>query len=407
MAGETININSLFADILPDPAAEMRQQQSDLLSVLDTVGGVAALNAPQQQQQLRYAAGGLFGVDTRTESEKLREQLGSAMQDTSPTGMIKLANLIQQSNPEKALELRATAAQQERQQQLVKLEAERQQSYRNTVARRAANSPRFKSDVAAIIDGTLPQTEIDRIYAELTKEEEPIDLDPFQAILPDGTQQTVLYDGKGGYYDVTEPTKKITLEDDTQLFRSSQVGAPTDYANPQEVGLKQSQIDTAQFTTGVNNVIKALEENPDANTAVARLGGVFNNLVQEAEAVMNLENKGDRTELFKRLDIGVDSAAMQSMLIGLAYQAAKAEGQKGRDVSNADIERFMRQLGANSADPRVLIQNLTRLKKEAQDRFATQYSFVRNAPWQGSFEPIQVQPTSGSTGGTGTPDFSK
>ena len=158
---DPININSLFADILPDPAAEMRQQQSDLLSVLDTVGGVAALNAPQQAQQLRYAAGGLFGVDTRTQSEKLREQLGSAMQDTSPTGMIKLANLIQQSNPEKALELRATAAQQERQQQLAKLEAEKRQSYRNTVARRAANSPRFRSDAVAISDGTLPQTEVE------------------------------------------------------------------------------------------------------------------------------------------------------------------------------------------------------------------------------------------------------
>ena len=111
MAGETININSLFADILPDPAAEMRQQQSDLLSVLGTVGGVAALNAPQQQQQLRAAAGGLFGIDTRTGSEKLREQLGSAMQDTSAEGLIKLANLIQQTNPEKAVELRASAAQ--------------------------------------------------------------------------------------------------------------------------------------------------------------------------------------------------------------------------------------------------------------------------------------------------------
>ena len=115
MAGETININSLFADILPDPAAEMRQQQSDLLSVLDTVGGVAALNAPQQQQQLRYAAGGLFGVDTRTESEKLREQLGSAMQDTSPQGLINLATLIQQSNPEKAAEIRGAAAAMENQ----------------------------------------------------------------------------------------------------------------------------------------------------------------------------------------------------------------------------------------------------------------------------------------------------
>lgn len=107
---DPININSLFADILPDPAAEMRQQQSDLLSVLDTVGGVAALNAPRQAQQLRYAAGGLFGVDTRTQSEKLREQLGSAMQDTSPQGLIKTAELIQSVNPEKAAELRGAAA---------------------------------------------------------------------------------------------------------------------------------------------------------------------------------------------------------------------------------------------------------------------------------------------------------
>ena len=107
---DPININSLFSDILPDPAAEMRQQQSDLLSVLDTVGGVAALNAPRQQQQLRYAAGGLFGVDTRTEPEKMREQLGSAMQDTSPTGLIKTAELIQNVNPEKAAELRGAAA---------------------------------------------------------------------------------------------------------------------------------------------------------------------------------------------------------------------------------------------------------------------------------------------------------
>ena len=391
MAGETININSLFADILPDPAAEMRQQQSDLLNVLGTVGGVAALNTPQQQQQLRYAAGGLFGVDTRTESEKLREQLGSAMQDTSPTGMIKLANLIQQSNPEKALELRATAAQQERQQQLAKLEAERQQSYRNTVARRAANSPRFRSDAVAISDGTLPQTEVDRIYAELTKEEEPIDLDPFQAILPDGTQQTVLGDGKGGYYDVTDPTKKVSLQKGTQIFRSSQVGAPTDYSNPEEIKLGQAQVDTAQFVSGVNNVIKALRENPDANTAAAAAAGTINNLIQEVEAVTNLGNKGERKKLMDKLGLGQQSVQMQSMLIGLAYQAAKAEGQKGRDVSNADIERFMRQLGATSSDPVTLEAVLTRLSKEAQDRFASQYSFIRNEPWQGSFEPVSPQ----------------
>jgi len=401
---EPIDIGTLFADMLPDPMKAQRDEGVRLSDLVSGGGSAAAYYAPQREATLRNALGGMFGVDTRTPADIVRAQLAAASsQKQTPESLIRLAKLIENTDPQKAAQFRQAATQM----QVQEAEQVRQQSYRNTVARRAANSPRFRADVAAITDGTLPQSEVDRIYTELTKAEEPTDLDPFQAILPDGTQQTVLYDGKGGYYDVTEPTKKITLEEDTQLFRSSQVGAPTDYANPQEVGLKQSQIDTAQFTTGVNNVIKALEENPDANTAVARLGGVFNNLVQEAEAVLNLENKGDRTELFKRLDIGVDSAAMQSMLIGLAYQAAKAEGQRGRDVSNADIERFMRQLGANSADPRVLTQNLTRLKKEAQDRFATQYSFVRNAPWQGSFEPIQVQPTSGATDGTGTPDFSK
>lgn len=121
---DLINLNSLFADVLPDPAAEIRQQQQDLLSVLGTTGGVAALNMPRQAQQMRYAAGGLFGVDTRTGSEKLREQLGSAMQDTSPQGLIKTAELIQNVNPEKAAELRGAAASME--QQRLKQQQERE-----------------------------------------------------------------------------------------------------------------------------------------------------------------------------------------------------------------------------------------------------------------------------------------
>ena len=110
-------------------------------------------------------------------------------------------------------------------------------------------------------------------------------------------------------------------------------------------------------------------------------------MIQEVEAVTNLGNTGERKKLIEKLGLGQQSVQMQSMLIGLAYQAAKAEGQKGRDVSNADIERFMRQLGATSSDPVTLEAVLTRLSKEAQDRFATQYSFIRNEPWQGSFEP--------------------
>ena len=110
MAGETININSLFADILPDPAAEMRQESADLLSVLDTVGGVAALNAPRQAQQLRAATGGLFGVDTRTGSEKLREAM-QGVDPNNPQDLIRLASMADAVDPAKGIQLRQAAAQ--------------------------------------------------------------------------------------------------------------------------------------------------------------------------------------------------------------------------------------------------------------------------------------------------------
>lgn len=105
-----IDINSLFADILPDPAAEMRQQQSDLLSVLNTVGGVAALDAPRQAQQLRAATGGLFGVDTRTGSEKLREAM-KGLDPNNPQDLIRLAEMTDSIDPAKGIQLRQAAAQ--------------------------------------------------------------------------------------------------------------------------------------------------------------------------------------------------------------------------------------------------------------------------------------------------------
>ena len=107
---DPININSLFADILPDPAAEMRQQQQDLLNVMGTTGGVAALNMPRQAQQLRYAAGGLFGVDTRTPSEKLREAM-KGIDPNNPQDLIRLASMTDSIDPAKAIQMRQAAAQ--------------------------------------------------------------------------------------------------------------------------------------------------------------------------------------------------------------------------------------------------------------------------------------------------------
>lgn len=163
MAGETININSLFADILPDPAAEMRQQQSDLLSVLDTVGGVAALNAPKQEQQLRAAAGGLFGVDTRTPSEKLREAM-QGIDPNNPQDLIRLASMTDSIDPAKAIQMRQAAAQltaqQKAQQQQAKTLTQQRNAMLDTVAAMedldpAMQNAAFSAIEAGTYDGNI------------------------------------------------------------------------------------------------------------------------------------------------------------------------------------------------------------------------------------------------------------
>jgi hypothetical protein len=132
MANEPININSLFADVLPDPAAEMRQQQQDLLSVLGTTGGVAALNMPRQAQQMRAAAGGLFGVDTRTGSEKLREAM-KGLDPNNPQDLIRLASMADAVDPAKGIQLRQAAAQMTAQQQTQQEQARIKTQQRNAM----------------------------------------------------------------------------------------------------------------------------------------------------------------------------------------------------------------------------------------------------------------------------------
>lgn len=125
-----IDINSLFADIIDTP--EQRQQkllqqgmvQGQLLS--SGLRGRAAALAPlaqmagqlgvQRQENLRRAVQPMLGIDPRTTGEKLQEQLGKI--DTStPQGLLKAAQAVQQIDPIRAAALRQAAAELTRQKQ--------------------------------------------------------------------------------------------------------------------------------------------------------------------------------------------------------------------------------------------------------------------------------------------------
>lgn len=68
-----------------------------------------ALQAPQREQMMRQGAGGLFGVDTRTAGEKVKEQLGQ-LDITKPAGQEQAVQLVAKIDPTRALALRTRFA---------------------------------------------------------------------------------------------------------------------------------------------------------------------------------------------------------------------------------------------------------------------------------------------------------
>ena len=111
-----IDIASLFSDIVPDPAQQQRErtlQQNDAVNqanLVGTLGGMAAYLAPQRSAALSSAAGGLLGLDTRTEADKLREAM-QGVDPNNPQDLIRLASMTDAIDPAKAIQLRQTAAQ--------------------------------------------------------------------------------------------------------------------------------------------------------------------------------------------------------------------------------------------------------------------------------------------------------
>ena len=94
----SINLTTLFADILPDPAVEAREQAKAEADLVGT-NKLSALFASQAQDSQRRAAGGMFGVDTRTESEHLRDELQALGTPQTKSEHVAYADLLDKLRP--------------------------------------------------------------------------------------------------------------------------------------------------------------------------------------------------------------------------------------------------------------------------------------------------------------------
>ena len=165
-----INIQSLFSDIIETPAQRQQRMLTEgILRGRELTGGLTglartqaplvsalAMQMPQRQEAMRRGVGGMLGLDVRTQSEKLQDILRGA--DTStPSGLIELSNQIQQYAPTQALQLRQTAAEQQRELS----EAARQRARQEAADIRAEAQLQLSKEAGARSQATFIQSMYD------------------------------------------------------------------------------------------------------------------------------------------------------------------------------------------------------------------------------------------------------
>lgn len=137
-----------------------------------------------------------------------------------------------------------------------------------------------------------------------------------------------------------------------------------------------------------------VEQNPDANTRVAALGGLVTNFKSELDAFgratgvkidVDREMKG-REDIFKQN--GIDNALMKQLAISLAYMNAKSLDDSGR-LSDSDVRNSAKALGAGASNPEILANLLDQAEMTADDSFRNRVESATGARRPSNLPDIQ------------------
>jgi hypothetical protein len=174
--------------------------------------------------------------------------------------------------------------------------------------------------------------------------------------------------------------------------------------NTVKTDLLTRDVNTRKAISAIGNAINFVQENPAANTITAGVAAFTNEVKAEINGALSVLGKGKINDpsvlnlgtydsLFEEL--GIKSNVLKSKFLDLAYVVAAARGQKGRALSDKDIERFIRIIGSGSADYKSVVATLTDLQKRLADEyaiehnvFAEQYEDIDSIPSDYLLKPI-------------------
>lgn len=181
-----IDIASLFSDIVPNPEQQQKErmlQQNEAanqLAAVGQLGGMAAYLAPERSRSLQQSATGLLGIDTRTEADKLREQLQALGTPKTPQEQQQYANLLDKLKPGSGVQYMMGVAQENRAQ--AETEAE--------TSRAASAASQAETAKAGL---TIEQQRADALTEQQGTAASRLAFDEERAIADDGYRQANVY----------------------------------------------------------------------------------------------------------------------------------------------------------------------------------------------------------------------
>ena len=160
--------------------------------------------------------------------------------------------------------------------------------------------------------------------------------------------------------------------------------------NTVKTDLMGREINTRKAIAALDSGIEFVETNPDANTIVSAVASFTKEVKAEIGAALRLIGKGNLSSpevmsvtnpLYEQTfaDLGIKDAVRKAKFLDLAYIVAAARGQKGRDLSDKDVNRFIKILGTDSASYPTVVATLTQLKESLAREYAIEHNVYANA----------------------------
>ena len=432
-----INIPSLFSDIIGTDEQRRLQmlQEGDLLArqltgnlrtgagaslgqrltatAAPTVTAIAG-QLPQRREDTRRAAGGMLGLDVRTEGEKVADVLGEGF-ETDAEGLRDLSRRLVRIAPVQAAGLMQAADERELGElQLKQLQtatknaegqAQAQERYRRYVAGLARKSEKYAGFAPLIERGDVPEERMKAIVDELVKTEDPTQLSIVQARVGE-ENKTLQTDGFGTYYLLNG--EEIELGPNDRVSKASAAGSfedVTGISDERRESLIDQEIATYNFVSTANTVLEQLEKTPDANTRVATLAGLADDLYAEGKAIMERfapdvsTNEDDYESLNLFGGLGTEGSRFKSAVFGLALQYAAASGLgSGRSLTDRDIDRAIRAIAADRADPTAIAAVINDKKLEVINQFKGAYRVTTKSQYEGEIDAFPAPEDQGVDG---------